>query len=112
MTLDPESCGCPPAAALSDRPITGELAQGELATLTRALGHPVRVKILALLKERQGCICKELGDEIPLAASTISQHLKQLREAGFIRGEVDGPRICYCIELATIQRLKDLVSML
>jgi ArsR family transcriptional regulator len=82
----------------------------ELALLAKALGHPVRVKILRLLARRSDCMCGELVEELPLAQSTVSQHLKVLKEAGLIRGEIDGPRVCYCIEPQAVRRLKLLVE--
>lgn len=66
-----------------------------LAQMFRALAHPARLRILRLLIERNSCVCGDLVDELPLAQSTVSQHLKVLREAGLIRGEIDGPRRCY-----------------
>lgn len=102
--------GCPPpnrpAAALHDP----EHADARLAKLAKALGHPARVAILRLLAHHQGCIVGDIVDEIPLAQSTISQHLKQLKNAGLIRGEIDGPRICYCIEPNTLAQLKRLIN--
>jgi len=91
-------------------PITDEDAQ--LARLAKALGHPARVAIMRLLVNREGCIVGDLTREIPLAQSTISQHLKQLKEAGLIRGEIDGPRVCYCVEPGAVARLKALVQAL
>lgn len=82
----------------------------ELALLAKALGHPVRVKILRILSRRSECICGDLVEELPLAQSTVSQHLKVLKEAGLIRGEIDGPRVCYCIEPDAVRRLKSLVE--
>ena len=84
----------------------------ELAILAKALGHPARVKIMRLLIARNECICGEICGELPLAQSTISQHLKMLKAAGLIRGEVDGPRICYCVNPVMLERLKALVAAL
>jgi ArsR family transcriptional regulator, arsenate/arsenite/antimonite-responsive transcriptional repressor len=70
----------------------------KLAEFTKALGHPARIAILRTLAERGTCICGELVEELPLAQSTVSQHLKELKAAGLIRGEVDGPKSCYCID--------------
>ncbi len=84
----------------------------ELAQLAKALGHPARVAILRLLIARSECICGEICDQIPLAQSTISQHLKMMKEAGLIQGEVDGPRICYCVNPAKLKRLKALIAAL
>ena len=102
---------CPPAKAAADlRPIEGTEADDELAALAKALGHPARVRILRILVRRDACICGDIVDELPLAQSTVSQHLKILKEAGLIRGEVDGPRVCYCIEPRALRRLKALVG--
>ena len=67
-----------------------------LARMAKALGHPARVAIVRLLLRRGECICGDIVEHIPLAQATVSQHLKVLKEAGWIRGEVDGPRVCYC----------------
>ena len=83
-----------------------------LANLAKALGHPARVSILRLLMKREACICGEIVDELPLAQSTVSQHLKLLKEPGLIRGEVDGPRICYCVEPGVVALFKALVEQL
>src|SRR5512147_1839880 len=92
---------CAPAVARNEapdmRPVEGAEADEELATLAKALGHPARVQIVRLLVRREACICGDIVDELPLAQSTVSQHLKVLKEAGLIRGEIDGPRVCYCV---------------
>lgn len=80
-------------------------ADGDLSRLTKALGHPARVRILRLLLARETCFCGEIVDELPLAQATVSQHLRVLREAGLIQGEIEGPRVCYC---ACRERLGDL----
>jgi DNA-binding transcriptional ArsR family regulator len=102
---------CPPAHDKPDlRPIEGDAADEELAAFTKALGHPARIKILRILVRRDACICGDIVDELPLAQSTVSQHLKVLKEVGLIRGDVDGPRVCYCIEPRAIRRLKALIG--
>ncbi len=78
--------------------------------MAQALGHPVRVAILRILIDKNECICGELVDELPVAQSTVSQHLKKLKEANWIRGSVDGPRTCYCIEPAALNRFRQLVD--
>ncbi len=78
---------------------TIELSQAvdeELLTLLRAVANPARFRILQILKERGECQCGPIGEDLPIAPSTLSQHLKVLREAGLIQGSVDGPAICYC----------------
>jgi len=92
------------------RPIEGPKADAELALLTKAVGHPFRVKILRLLTRRESCICGDLVEELPLAQSTVSQHLKVLKEAGLIRGDVEGASTCYCIDAKGLRRLKALVA--
>jgi len=84
----------------------------ELARLAKALAHPARVAILRLLIARNECICGVICDQIPLAQSTVSQHLKIMKNAGLIQGEVDGPRICYCVNPLALERLKALVAAL
>ncbi|HVZ56217.1 MAG TPA: metalloregulator ArsR/SmtB family transcription factor [Chitinophagaceae bacterium] len=69
----------------------------ELAEFAKALSHPARIAILKVLAQRNQCICGEIVEVLPLAQSTVSQHLKELREAGLVKGETDGPRSCYCI---------------
>ncbi len=94
------------------RPVEGSEADEELASLAKALGHPARVQILRLLARREACICGDIVDELPLAQSTVSQHLKVLKESGLIRGDIDGPRVCYCVEPRVLRRLKALVGSL
>jgi ArsR family transcriptional regulator len=104
---------CPPASDRPDmRPVEGPEADQELAELAKALGHPARVQILRLLARKDACICGEIVDELPLAQSTVSQHLKILKDAGLVRGDIDGPRVCYCIEPRALRRLKSLVGSL
>jgi len=102
---------CPPDAAALP-PLQGQGAERALAALARALGHPARVRILRHLLAVDGCVAGELADELPLAASTVSQHLKLLKEAGLIKGEVDGPRRCYCVDRAVLARLKQMMAAL
>lgn len=112
MNISPKEC-CPPAVDAPDlRPVEGPEADQELAELAKALAHPARVQILRLLVRKNACICGEIVDELPLAQSTVSQHLKILKESGLIRGDVDGPRVCYCIEPRALRRLKSLVGSL
>jgi len=100
-------------------PPDGELAieheaerDTQLATLAKALGHPTRVAIVRTLIERSECVCGELVDELPYAQSTVSGHLKKLKDAGLVRGEVDGPSVCYCIEPRGLALFKRLVEQL
>ncbi len=84
----------------------------ELAKLAWAIAHPARIRILRILQARQACICGELVDQMPLAQSTVSQHLKILKEAGLVQGEIDGPKVCYCVNPVALARLKELVAAL
>lgn len=84
----------------------------ELARLAQALGHPARVAIVRLLQERQSCLCGDIVGVLPLAQSTVSQHLKVLKESGWIQGEVDGPRVCYCLNPETLARFQKMVAEL
>ena len=69
-----------------------------IAKYAKALSHPARVAILNLLLKKQSCICGNIVDELPLSQSTVSQHLKELKEAGLIKGDIDGVSVCYCID--------------
>src|SRR5919201_6912678 len=110
----PSKAVCPPPSYPREkpdlRPVEGAEADEELSSLAKAVGHPARVQILRLLVRRDSCICGDIVDELPLAQSTVSQHLKVLKDAGLIRGEIDGPRTCYCIEPHVLRRLKALVA--
>jgi ArsR family transcriptional regulator len=86
------------------------LADADLALLAKALGHPVRVAILRHLLRHGECICGALVDLVPLAQSTVSQHLKVLKRAGLLQGEIDGPRVCYCANRDRVRRLQQLVG--
>lgn len=82
----------------------------EVALLAKALGNPVRVRILRLLLGRDSCYCGQIVDELPLAQATVSQHLKVLRDAGLVHGEVEGPRVCYCANRERLRQLGALVG--
>lgn len=69
-----------------------------VARFAKALSHPARVAILRLLIQKQACVCGDIVDELPLSQSTVSQHLKELKEAGLIKGDIEGTRVCYCID--------------
>lgn len=83
-----------------------------LASLCKALGHPARVEILRLLMTVDTCVCGDIVDRLPLAQSTVSQHLKVLKDAGLVKGEIDGPRTCYCLDRSALDELKSLVGEL
>jgi len=80
------------------------------AELAKALGHPARIAILRLLSERNTCICGDITDLLPLAQSTVSQHLKALKTAGLIKGEVEGVRTCYCLDPDGMIELNELLA--
>ena len=82
----------------------------DLALLAKALGHPARVRILRLLLGRDSRFCGQIVDELPLAQATISQHLKVLKEAGLVTGEIDGPRTCYCASRDQLAHLNSLLG--
>lgn len=81
-----------------------------LAKMLKALGNPIRFQIVKTLAERQTCITGEIVETTPLAQSTVSQHLKVLREAGLIHGEVEGPATCYCLNAEGIRWLKEQIE--
>lgn len=111
MTTKSDPC-CPPATSSEELITDEEFDEEQLASYAKALGHPARVAIMRLLIQKNACICGEIVEELPLAQSTVSQHLKKLKAAGLIRGDVDGPRVCYCVEPAAIARLQSLIELL
>ena len=80
--------------------------QNEIATLAKALGHPARVAIIDYLLKMDACICGDIVNELPLAQPTVSQHLKELKNAGLIKGSVEGNAICYCIDENGFEKFK------
>jgi len=80
---------------------------GHLAAQAKALAHPARLAIIRLLATRTACVCGEIVDDLPLAQSTVSRHLKVLKEAGLVQGTIDGPSVCYCLDAAAIRALRD-----
>jgi ArsR family transcriptional regulator len=87
-------------------------ADEELALLAKALAHPARVRILRLLLGRDACFCGEIVDRLPLAQATVSQHLKVLKEAGLVEGEIDGPRVCYVASRERLAAVHALIGVL
>lgn len=81
--------------------------QNAIATLAKALGHPARVAILEYLMKVDACICGDIVNELPLAQPTVSQHLKELKNAGLIKGNIEGNAICYCIDEKSITKLQN-----
>ncbi len=80
--------------------------QNELAILAKAMGHPARIAIIQYLLKTESCICGDIVNELPLAQPTVSQHLKELKNAGLIKGNIEGTSICYCINEVGFNRLK------
>lgn len=108
-----QECSPKPQSQEPDlRPVEGAAADEELAALAKALGHPARVQIVRLLARRTTCVCGDIVEHLPLSQSTVSQHLKVLKDVGIIRGEIDGPRVCYCLNPRTLRRLRSLISSL
>lgn len=80
------------------------LKEQDLANFAKAISHPARIAILKVLAQRNECICGEIVEVLPLAQSTVSQHLKELKKANLITGETDGPRSCYCINWKAFEK--------
>lgn len=80
--------------------------QNELAILTKALGHPARIAIIEYILKANGCICGDIVNELPLSQPTVSQHLKELKNAGLIKGNVEGNAICYCVDEKGFEKIK------
>ncbi len=95
----------PEAPAISDE-------DRALAGMAKALGHPARAAIVRYLSGLSACFAGDIVDVIPLAQSTVSQHLKKLRDAGLVQGEVDGPRVCYWVDRDALARLRQLLDEL
>jgi DNA-binding transcriptional ArsR family regulator len=74
------------------------LKDNRIANYAKALAHPARIAILNLLIKKKACICGDIVDELPLSQSTVSQHLKELKQAGLIKGDIEGAKVCYCID--------------
>jgi len=83
-----------------------------LAEFAKSIAHPARIAILKVLAQRNECICGDIVDELPLAQSTVSQHLKELKNAGLIEGTIDGPRSCYCINWKAFEKFMSEFSLL
>lgn len=81
--------------------------QNAIATLAKALGHPARIAIIDYLLKTDDCICGDIVNELPLAQPTVSQHLKELKTAGLIKGDISGNAICYCIDEKCLGKLQN-----
>ena len=111
----PDTICCPavePQAQTNFPGLEGPEADEELARLAKAIGHPARVHILRFLSRKEARVCSQIVDELPLAQSTVSEHLRILRDAGLVRSSQDGPRVGYCINYETLRKLKALVAII
>lgn len=88
------------------------LEQNKMASLAKALGHPARIAILEYLIRQRSCVCGEIVDELPLSQSTVSQHLSELKKVGLIKGDIEGPRVCYCIDAKAWDKMKNKLQQL
>jgi DNA-binding transcriptional ArsR family regulator len=84
--------------------------QNRLADMAKALAHPARIAILEFLAKKNTCMCGDIVEELPLSQATVSQHLAELKHAGLIRGEIEGPRVCYCINQKIWHEAKQLLG--
>ena len=102
----------PPQPELTMLSLEGAEADDQLAKLAKAIGHPARVRILRMLSRKEARVCSQIVDELPLAQSTVSEHLRILKDAGLVRSTQDGPRVGYCINFDGLRRLKALVAII
>jgi len=86
--------------------------QNEMAVLAKALGHPARIAIMEYLLSVDACICGDIVNELPLAQATVSQHLKELKNAGLIQGTIEGNAICYCVNETTLEKFNTYLQQL
>ncbi len=93
-------------------PTTNQADIDELASLCKALAHPARILILKHLLAEKQCICGRIVELLPLAQSTVSQHLKILKESGLVQGEVEGPKMCYCVDKTKLASISTAMSSL
>jgi ArsR family transcriptional regulator len=84
--------------------------ENKVADLAKALAHPARVAILEFLSRQNSCMCGDIVDHLPLSQSTVSQHLAELKRAGLIKGEIEGPRVCYCIDQAAWNEARQILT--
>lgn len=119
VAAEPADCAdgaacCPPedseALALLAAPADGPAADDELAVFAKAIAHPMRVRILRMLAAKEAHMCSHIVDELPLAQSTVSEHLRILRSAGLVQANENGPRVGYCIVPSALKRLKALLE--
>ncbi len=87
------------------------IKEKKIAQLCKALAHPARIAIINFLIKKKECICSDVVNELPLSQSTVSQHLKELKNVGLITGDIDGPRVCYCIDLKKWREAKKIINL-
>jgi len=112
---DQDALCCPanePRAQAELMMLEGPEADEELAKLAKAIGHPARVRILRMLSRKEARVCSQIVGELPLAQSTVSEHLRILKDAGLIRSSQDGPRVGYCINYDGLRKMKALVAII
>lgn len=113
MKHSPSATRCPPGTPhFEAHPFDGPEADAQLASFGKAIAHPMRVRILRLLARKEARMCSHLVDELPLAQSTVSEHLRILREAGLVQANEHGPRVSYCIIPAALRRFQRLLDAL
>src|SRR5436309_6158935 len=106
---------CPPpepSATTTFAGLEGPEADEELGKLAKAIGHPARVRIIRMLSRKEARVCSQIVGELPLAQSTVSEHLRILKDAGLVRSSQDGPRVGYCINFDTLRKLKALIAII
>ena len=87
-------------------------SQNEIASVIKALGHPARIAIVEYLMKVNACICGDIVNELPLAQPTVSQHLKELKNAGLIKGNIEGNSICYCLNQTAFEKIQNYFSVI
>jgi DNA-binding transcriptional ArsR family regulator len=85
-------------------------SQNRLADLAKAFAHPARIAILEFLAKKNSCICGDIVEELPLSQATVSQHLAELKRIGLIKGDIEGQRVCYCINQKAWREAKQLLA--
>jgi ArsR family transcriptional regulator len=111
----PAGTACPPdpeGAEKATGPLTGPRADADLAAFAKAVGHPIRMRILRMLARKDARMCSHIVDELPLAQSTVSEHLRILKSAGLVKANESGPRVSYCIVPSALRRFKELLNAL
>jgi len=84
--------------------------ENKISDWAKALSNPARIKILKILAQKNLCMCGDIVDLMPLAQATVSQHLKELKRVGFIKGEIEGPKICYCLDNSALNEAQNKIN--